>query len=279
MSEERPFISLTTDFGDAYTATCAGVVYTITPAANVLVLSDEVTPYAIVEGAMLLRQALPYLPRGVHVGVVDPGVGTPRRPVAIATGRGDVLIGPDNGLLLPAADRLGGATGARLLENPAYRLPAVSSSFHGRDIFAPAAAHLAAGAELADLGPEIDAAELVRLDLPAAEAGEDGLTATVLYTDRFGSLITSAEEGDLAAALGPVPHGTVLEASWTGPDGGTRSARVPYEATYGRVARGEALIWVDSSGLLGLAVNQDSAAERFGLGDGTVLTIRRALAH
>jgi S-adenosylmethionine hydrolase len=100
---ERPFVSLTTDFGAAYTAVCAGVVYRIAPSANVLVLSDEVTPYAIVEGAMLLQQALPYLPVGVHVGVVDPGVGTPRLPVALVTGRGDVLIGPDNGLLLLAA--------------------------------------------------------------------------------------------------------------------------------------------------------------------------------
>ncbi|MFC5751742.1 SAM hydrolase/SAM-dependent halogenase family protein [Actinomadura rugatobispora] len=268
------FISLTTDFGDAYTATCAGVVYTIAPAATVLVLSDEVTPYAIVEGAMLLRQALPYLPRGVHVGIVDPGVGTPRRPVAITTGRGDVLIGPDNGLLPPAAERLGGAVTAHLLENPAYRLPEVSSSFHGRDIFSPAAAHLAAGTALTDLGPEIDIADLVRLDLPAPVIGDGELKATVLYTDRFGSLITSADENDLTSALGPLRHGTVLEASW---HNGT--ARLPYEATYGRVAKGEALIWTDSSGLLGLAVNQGSAAEHFGLGDGAVLTIRRALAH
>ena len=276
MSEERPFISLTTDFGDAYTATCAGVVHTIVPAANVLVLSDEVTPYAIVEGAMLLRQALPYLPRGVHVGIVDPGVGTPRRPVAIATGRGDVLVGPDNGLLLPAADRLGGATAAHLLENPAYRLPEVSPSFHGRDVFAPAAAHLARGADPADLGPQIDVGGLVRLDLPAPVVRDGALSATVLYTDRFGSLLLSAEEGDLAAALGPVPHGTALEASWTGPDGGPRSARLPFELTYGRVPEGEALIWVDSSGLLGLAVNRGSAAERFGIGTGSALTVRRA---
>ncbi|GAA2418209.1 SAM-dependent chlorinase/fluorinase [Actinomadura vinacea] len=277
MPEDRPFISLTTDFGDAYTAICAGVVHTIVPAANVLVLSDEVTPYAIVEGALLLRQALPYLPRGVHVGIVDPGVGTPRRPVAIATVRGDVLVGPDNGLLPPAAERLGGAVRAHELRNPDFRLPQVSSSFHGRDVFAPAAAHIAAGADLAALGPGLDVAGLTALDIPVPAVRDGELTAAVLYTDRFGSLITSAEETDLTISLGPLEHGTVLETSWTGRDGQLRSARVVYEATYGRVPEGAGLLWIDSSGLLGLAVNQGSAAERFGLGAGGTLTVR--LAH
>lgn len=102
-----------------------------------LVLSDEITPFDVREGAMLLRQALPYFPVGVHVGIVDPGVGTPRLPLAIETGRGDVLVGPDNGLLVPAAGRLGGVVRAHALENPAYRLPEVSASFHGRDVFSP----------------------------------------------------------------------------------------------------------------------------------------------
>ncbi|MFF5259184.1 S-adenosyl-l-methionine hydroxide adenosyltransferase family protein [Actinomadura viridis] len=278
MSDERPFISLTTDFGAAYTAICAGVVQTIVPAANVLVLSDEVTPYAIVEGALLLRQALPYLPRGVHVGIVDPGVGTPRRPVAVVTGRGDVLVGPDNGLLMPAAGRLGGAVRAYVLENPAYRLPEVSASFHGRDVFSPAAAHLAAGVEAAALGPAVEPGALTALDLPGPVVGAGELTAPVLHADRFGSLILSAGHDDLVAALGPLEHGTPLDLAWTEPDGTPRSARAPFEKTYGRVAEGAPLVWVDSSGLLGLAVNRGSAAERFGLAGGDVLTIR-PLAH
>ncbi|WP_262403681.1 S-adenosyl-l-methionine hydroxide adenosyltransferase family protein [Actinomadura sp. CNU-125] len=137
MPDHRPFISLATDFGAAYTGICAGVMYGIVPDANVLVLSDEITPFDVREGAMLLRQALPYLPVGVHVGIVDPGVGTPRRPVAVRTGRGDVLVGPDNGLLVPAAETLGGIVAAHELENPAHRLPSVSASFHGRDVFSP----------------------------------------------------------------------------------------------------------------------------------------------
>ncbi|MFC4906188.1 SAM hydrolase/SAM-dependent halogenase family protein [Actinomadura gamaensis] len=269
MSENRPFASLTTDFGAAYSGTCAGVMYAIAPHANVLVLSDEVTPYRIVEGAMLLRQALPYLPVGVHVGIVDPGVGTPRRPVAVATGRGDVLVGPDNGLLVPAAEALGGVTAAHYLENPAYRQPSVSTTFHGRDIFAPAAGHLLAGVPIAELGSAADAP--LPLDLPAPVVADGSLTASVLYTDQFGSLVLGAGPAELRAAFGDLPFGTELALTW---DGG--EARAPFEETFGKVAVGESLVWVDSSGRLGLAVNQGSAAERYGLADGMPLTITRA---
>jgi S-adenosylmethionine hydrolase len=265
LPENRPFVSLTTDFGAAYSGICAGVVYSIAPGANVLVLSDEVTPYAIKEGALLLRQALPYLPVGVHVGIVDPGVGTPRQPVAVRTGRGDVLIGPDNGLLVPAAEALGGVAAAHRLENPAYRLPGVSTSFHGRDVFAPAAGHLAAGAGLAELGAATD---LLPLELPAAVIRNGVLTVTVLYADRFGSLILSAARPDIEAALGPIAHGTRLEISWTGV-----SVKVPFEETFGRVATGDPLVWIDSSGQVGLAVNHGSAARRFGLSAGDTLTL------
>ncbi|MEW2358194.1 SAM-dependent chlorinase/fluorinase [Spirillospora sp. NPDC029432] len=258
------FVSLTTDFGHAYTAVCAGVIHRIAPGGTVLVLSDEVTPYAIVEGALLLRQSLPYLPVGVHVAVVDPGVGTPRRPVAVRTGRGDTLVGPDNGLLVPAAERLGGLERAHVLANPAYRLPEISASFHGRDIFSPAAAHLATGTDIADLGPR--AGDLVRPDIPAPEIEDGGLRTTVLYTDRFGSLILSATPADLERALGPVAPGTPLAATET----------VPFASTYGDVPTGTPLIWEDSSGQLGLAVNQGSAADRYGLAAGAVLTLRRA---
>lgn len=271
MSESRPFVSLATDFGAAYTAICAGVVYAIAPAANVLVLSDEITPFDVREGAMLLRQALPYLPVGVHTGIVDPGVGTPRRPVAVETGRGDVLVGPDNGLLVPAAEKLGGVVRAHALENPAYRLPEVSASFHGRDIFSPAAAHLANGARIADLGAP---AELLPLDVPAPVTGEGELTVPVLYTDRFGSLVLGAEPADLAAAFGELAPGTPLDAVWTAPEPG--SARLTFEETFGAVAPGEPLLWVDSSGWLGLAVNQGSAADALGLAGVRTLTLRTA---
>ncbi|TDB85319.1 hypothetical protein E1264_21705 [Actinomadura sp. KC216] len=270
MPGSRPFVSLATDFGAAYTGICAGVVYSIAPAATVLVLSDEITPYAVAEGAMLLRQALPYVPVGVHVGIVDPGVGTRRLPVAVETGRGDVLVGPDNGLLVPAAEALGGVVRAHVLENAAYRLPAVSASFHGRDIFSPAAAHIAMGVDVAELGPP---AEPLPLDVPSPAVAPGAVTAPILYTDRFGSLVLNAAPDELDAAFGPLEYGTPLELSWPG---GGRAVRVTFEETFGGVAPGEPLVWVDSSGRLGLAVNQGSAAGRFGLREPGAVTLRRA---
>ena len=143
----RPVIGLLTDFGarDPSGAICEGVILGICPEATVIHISHEVTKYAIRDGALMLWCALPYLPVGIHMAVVDPGVGTARRPVALVTRRGDVLVGPDNGLLRPGAERLGGVVAAHELTSEAHRLHPVSTSFHGRDIFAPAAGHLAAG--------------------------------------------------------------------------------------------------------------------------------------
>ena len=186
------------------------VVLGIAPEANVVDLSHDVAKYQVRDGALLLWCAAPYLPVGSHVAVVDPGVGTERRPIAVRVHRGDVLIGPDNGLLLPAAERLGGVVDARLLASTAHRLPVVSSSFHGRDIFAPAAAHLATGVPFAALGPELAIDGLVRLPWPAPEVGAATLAATVLYVDTFGNLKLGAEPSHLHAAFGELPWGTSL---------------------------------------------------------------------
>jgi S-adenosylmethionine hydrolase len=269
MPGTRPFVSLATDFGAAYTAICAGVVRTVAPEADVLVLSDEITPFGVTEGAMLLRQALPYLPVGVHVGIVDPGVGTPRLPLAIETGRGDVLVGPDNGLLVPAAHKLGGIVRAHALENPAYRLPEVSTSFHGRDIFSPAAAHIASGVGVADFGGRV---EPLPLDVPPPAVGDGELTVPVLYTDRFGSVVLGAEPKELNTAFGDPAPGTPLDVSWARPAPGT--VRVTFEETFGGVAPGDPLLWIDSSGWLGLAVNQGSATEALGLAGVGTVTVR-----
>ncbi|GAB2860989.1 SAM-dependent chlorinase/fluorinase [Actinocorallia aurea] len=258
------FVSLTTDFGAAYTGVMAGVVARIAPAARVQVLSDEVTPYAVAEGAMLLAQALPYLPVGVHVAVVDPGVGTARLPVGVRTGRGDLLVGPDNGLLAPAAEALGGVAEARVLAEPRLRLAETSSTFHGRDVFAPAAGHLANGVPLADFGP---AASLVPLELPVPEVSSGVLSATALYADSFGSLVLGARPSDLADAFGPLPYGSVLDLDGT---------PVPWSETYGDVPVGAPLLFKDSSGLLALAVNQGSAAKEFSRKAGSRLTFRAA---
>src|SRR5918999_1940554 len=142
-----PLIGFLSDFGlDGAAATCRGVMLSICPDVRIVDISHTVRKYAVRDGAFVLRATLPYLPVGVHVGVVDPGVGTARRPIAVRVGRGDVLVGPDNGLLLPAADALGGAIAVRVLENRAHWLPSESSAtFHGRDIFAPVTGRLAAG--------------------------------------------------------------------------------------------------------------------------------------
>jgi hypothetical protein len=163
----RPFVSLLTDFGarDPSAAICRAVVLGIAPDALVVDVSHEVTKYRIDEGALLLWSALPYLPLGAHVAVVDPGVGTERLAIAVETVRGDVLVGPDNGVLWPGAERLGGITRAHVISNPMYRLPVVSSSFHGRDIFSPAAAHLALG---------VPVGRSVRRSIPDASFGSSG---------------------------------------------------------------------------------------------------------
>lgn len=274
---EHAFVSVTTDFGAAYTAICCGVVQAIAPAANVLVLSDEVTAYSVRHGAVLLRQALPYLPVGVHVGIVDPGVGTARREVAIETRRGDVLIGPDNGLLVSAAERLGGVTGVRLLTEPRFRAEQVSATFHGRDVFAPAAGHLAAGVPLGELGPPAGPGSLTALELPRPEPVDGALRTEVLYVDGFGSLVLAAGPDDLDQVIhgGPRPpgdHGAAVEARWrTGSD--DHRLVMPFARTYGDVPVGDPLLFVDSSGLLAIAVNQGSAAERYGLAAGAELVL------
>ncbi|WP_344839529.1 SAM-dependent chlorinase/fluorinase [Actinocorallia longicatena] len=248
-------MSITTDFGAAYTGICAGVVARIAPHAQVQVLSDEVSKYAIVEGAALLVQALPYLPVGVHVAIVDPGVGTPRHPIVIRTGRGDLLVGPDNGLLVPAAEVLGGIAEARVLSDPGLRLPATSSTFHGRDIFSPAAGHLANGVAPRAFGEEVVP---LPLDLPEPVAGDGEVTATVLYADDFGSLILGAHPADLG-------DGTRFE---------VLGVPLPLAPTFGAVPVGDPLLFTDSSGRLALGINQGNASDRFGLRAGQTVTVR-----
>jgi len=275
----RPVISLLSDFGarDPSAAIMRGVILGICPGAEVLDISHEVAKYRVRDGALLLWCALPYLPVGVHVAVVDPGVGTARRPLAVRTGRGDLLVGPDNGLLLPVADeRLGGLAEARELTAARYRLEPVSRSFHGRDVFAPAAAHLACGVPFEDVGPVVPTEELVRLawPAPAIDAGE--LRASVIYVDTFGNVKLGALTRDLVAACGPLRWGAALEIAWADP-GGTRpvSRRIAWARTFGQVTPGEPLLYEDSYGRLCLAVNQGSAAERLGLAEDVSLTVRR----
>ena len=273
-----PFISLLTDFGarDPSAAILHGVILAIAPDARIVDISHEVRKFAIRDGALLLWCALPYLPVGSHVAVVDPGVGTERRPIALRVARGDVLIGPDNGLLLAGADRLGGASEARVLEAEAYRLPTVSTSFHGRDIFAPAAAHLAAGVEFDALGPTIPVADLVPSPIsdPLVEPG--CLRSRIVYVDTFGNIKLAGLRPDLEAAIGTVRPGDRLELAFAA-DGDDRAAVnvVTWRGTFGEAEHGEVLLYEDSYGRICLAENQGSAAADLGLVEDRQVAIRR----
>lgn len=258
-----PLISFLSDFGgESAPATCRGVMWGIAPDARLLDLNHHVPKFAVRDGAFLLSRAVGYLPVGVHLAVVDPGVGTARRPVALRAARGDTLVGPDNGLLLPAARVLGGVTAAHQLTNRELFLAEVSSTFHGRDLFAPVAAHLAAGVPLERVGPAIAPASLVDLRLPEPVVVHAGLETAVLFIDSFGNVRLAGQPEDLAAVVGPLEGGRLLRLRVG--DGG--SVEVPWHATFGAVGAGQPLLYDDADyDGLALAVNQGSAAERFGL--------------
>jgi S-adenosyl-L-methionine hydrolase (adenosine-forming) len=274
----RPLISLLTDFGlrDPSAAILHGVIATIAPDARVIDISHEVRKFAIRDGALLLWCALPYLPVGFHVAVVDPGVGTERRPVALRARRGDILIGPDNGLLMAGANRLGGVTEARLLEATAYRLPIVSTSFHGRDIFAPAAAHLASGVGIEALGAAVDPPGLVPSPIPDPVINAGELATSVVYVDTFGNVKLAGLRGDLEAAIGPVTPGDRLRVEIEAHESSPKLAEsLAWQATFGDAEPGQVLLYEDSYGRLCIASNQGNAAADLSLVDDRRLSIRR----
>jgi S-adenosylmethionine hydrolase len=259
---ERPVIGFLTDFGlDGAAATCRGVMLGICRHAQIVDISHTVRKYAIRDGAFILRAALPFMPVGVHAGVVDPGVGTARRPIAIRAARGDTLIGPDNGLLLPAADALGGATTARELTNRELWLPATTATFHGRDIFAPVAAHLAAAdAAFEDVGPEIPVGDLVRMPAAEARAVPGRLATEVTYVDSFGNVRLAGGRNDLATAFGKIGEGDRFSVC-IGPHAPDVAA---FARSFGHVPLGAMILYVDSSGDLAIADNQADLASRIG---------------
>jgi S-adenosylmethionine hydrolase len=266
----RPIVTLLTDFGlrDPSAAICKAVVLGICPDAEVIDLAHDVRKYAIGEGALALWAALPYVPVGTHIAVVDPGVGTARRSVALHVSRGDVLIGPDNGLLVPAGDALGGIVEARELANEAYRLPVVSSTFHGRDVFAPAAGHLAAGVPFASLGPVVDPSTLEPSPLPAPRAIDGGLATEIVYVDTFGNAKLSALATELADAVG-APAGRRFRVTL----GDGRVHVIPWSPTFGERRPGEPLLYEDSYGRVCVGVNRGNAAEVLGLSGGLEVAV------
>jgi S-adenosylmethionine hydrolase len=273
----RPVITLLTDFGPAAPAVCRGVMFGIAPDANIIDISHQVTRYAIAEGAGTLVFALPHMPVGVHVAVVDPGVGTERLGLALKVARGDVMIGPDNGLLIPAAERLGGIVEARAIENRELMLPVISTSFHGRDVFSPVAAHLSMGTPFESVGSEVPIERLVRLPVPKPTILRGELETEIVHILVFGNVTLAGTPTDLGTAIGPINPGDGLAVEFEPFDGRPGTTEMTtWESTFGRVPVGASLLMADSEGRLSFADNQGNAAARLGLSLGQRVSIRRA---
>jgi len=237
--------------------TCHGVVKRIAPDAEVIDITHGIEPQNVLQGALVLASTLPYMPDGIHLAVVDPGVGGDRMPLALRGADGRLFVGPDNGLLLVAADRLGGVEEAVELAEPAYRLEPVARTFHGRDVFVPAAAHLAVGVALADLGPVVEPGDLVRLELPEPTVGARRIRATVLYVDRFGNVqlnLTSAHLEQVG-----VEPGSQVEV-----EVGFERYYAVAARTFAEVRRGDIVLYEDAYWNIALAINQGNAAQMFG---------------
>ncbi|GAA2544145.1 SAM-dependent chlorinase/fluorinase [Winogradskya consettensis] len=253
------WISLTTDYGtfDGFAAACHGVIARFAPAVRVIDVTHHVPPADVARGAAVLAQTAPHLPPSVHVAVVDPGVGTARRGIGIGTPNG-LLVGPDNGLLVWAAEALGGVEEVVELTNQGWFLGDVSRTFHGRDIFSPVAAHLALGAPLAEAGNPVDPKTIVRLPDPVVAIGDGWIEAEVVTVDRFGN-VQLAANGSMLSGLGPE-----LVA------GGVK-ARLAQ--TFGDAAPGELIVFEDSSGRVAIAVNGGRAVVVLSVTPGDVVRI------
>jgi len=258
----RPLITLTTDFGmgDPYAAAMKGIIYGIAPDVEIADLSHDIPPHDILEGALFLAGALPYFPAGtIHAVVVDPGVGMARHPIALWAGN-QTIVCPDNGL--PTLfTREHPIEEVRLISNSRFMCETVSPTFHGRDVFAPAAARLASGAPFHELGEELDT--IVTLDIPhPQQTTQGGVEGEVIHVDRFGNLVTNIHRSLVSGAFG----GTV--------SAGDRCRLSGIHRTYGEVPPGEPLALFGSCGYLEIAMNAGNAAVALGLDKGAPVELK-----
>ena len=262
------FITFLSDFGlqDDFVGTCHGVIKRIAPEAQIIDITHGIPARAVLQGAVVLANTLPYMPAGVHLAVIDPGVGGVRRPLALRDESGRLYVGPDNGLLVLAAERLGGIAAAHELANPEYALETVSRTFHGRDLFSPAAAHLARGVELSELGPPVATDALVHLDMPEPELGAHRIRSTVLYIDGFGNIQLNLTRQHLEQ-LDVVP-GTRVELQYAGQRYYAVTAR-----TFGDARPGDLVLYEDAYRNVAVAMNRGNAAEMFEAEEGAELRI------
>ncbi len=263
-------ITFLSDYGyeDEFAGVCRAVIAGIVPEAKVIDLTHGIARHAIREGAAVLANALPYAPPGVHLAVVDPGVGSPRRAVAVRVAAEErLLVGPDNGLMWPAIEGFGGPVEAMDVSLSRFRLEPISATFHGRDVFAPIAAHLARGAELSDAGEEIPPDSLVALELslPVIEPGR--ATAHVVYVDRYGNAALDVGDGDLPETGLRMGHPIVVEHEDRSHDG-------VFALTFADVPPGTLILYQDAYRKLALALNRGSAAETLGLVPGDQVVLR-----
>jgi S-adenosyl-L-methionine hydrolase (adenosine-forming) len=265
---DAPVITFLTDYGleDAFVGVCHGVIAGICPDARVIDLTHGVPRGDVHAGALILRGTLGYVPVGVHLAVVDPGVGGERRAVAVRTADDRRLVGPDNGLLSLCFEPGGGVAEAVDIGRSPFALQPVSATFHGRDIFAPVAARLAAGVALGEVGEPCDPKGLVRLELPRPRVEDGGLIAHAVYLDRFGNVQLDAESDD-ASGWGVRPGDRLAVSlrgeAWPG----------VYGRTFTDVPAGELVVYEDSDRRLAVAVNQGSAVERLGVSIGDEIRI------
>lgn len=268
-----PTIVFMTDFGvvDDSVALCKGVMYEIDPEVRIVDLTHQVTPFSILDGARFLYGATPYFPAGtVFVVVIDPGVGSTRKAIIAKSGRGQYFVLPDNGLLTLVEQR-DGIEAAREITNPEWMIGSkMSSTFHGRDIFSPAGAHVARGDDWTKVGPEIAVRDLVRLQLKAATIDDRGLHATVIATDGpFGNLVTNVDAEEFLK-LG-YQRGQEVPLAVEG-----KEMKIKFVKTFSDVPLGQPLLYVDSRGHIALAVNQGSFAAVYGVKPPAALEIPKA---
>jgi len=264
-------ITFLSDFGlqDDFVGTCHGVIKRIAPAAEVIDITHGIPPQAVLQGALVLSNTIAYMPEGVHLAVVDPGVGGARRPLALRDESGRVYIGPDNGLLIPAAERMGGIPAAHELANADYALHPVSRTFHGRDLFSPAAAHVSNGVELQELGPPLAVDTLARLDLPVPDLTPERILATVLYVDRYGNVQLNVNTEQLED-VGIVP-GSKIELDLRGERYFAVAAR-----TFTDARPGDIILYEDAYDNVALAISQGNAAQMLGSRAGDPVVVRSA---
>ena len=251
----RPVVTLLTDYGrdDDFVGVCHGVIHRICPDAAVIDITHGIARHSVRHGAVVLANTLAYMPAGVHVAVVDPQVGTTRRALAVQTGDGRLLVGPDNGVLSLAWERLGGAALAVDVSRSPHRLEPVSATFHGRDVFAPVAAHLASGADLREAGQPLALEELTTLELPRARVEGGDLVAHALLVDRFGNVALDVEHEQLPQT--GLRLGQPVEVEIAG-----ERYLATFAQTFADVRAGEVIVYEDSYRTLAIAINRGDAA-------------------